>query len=251
MDEFKKVALEAVKAAEERILFHFNQELVAEQKADFSPVTKADKEAEEIIVSTIKKRFPNHGFSGEEFGTDNPNAEFVWYIDPIDGTKEFIHGIETFGTILGLKHGDQIILGVVNLPALKELIFASTQEQTTINAARVGVSKTDDLSKAYINFGGYRVLENQGYMQALINLKNRAQSVKGFPYAYSFSLLVKGKIDGMIDPAALPHDVSAWTIIVKQAGGKYSDFYGNEDTLGPTSLATNGKIHSQLMEILK
>src|SRR3972149_3796794 len=224
MDEFKKVALEAVKAAEERILFHFNQELVAEQKADFSPVTKADKEAEEIIVSTIKKRFPNHGFSGEEFGTDNPNAEFVWYIDPIDGTKEFIHGIET---------------------------FASTQEQTTINAARVGVSKTDDLSKAYINFGGYRVLENQGYMQALINLKNRAQSVKGFPYAYSFSLLVKGKIDGMIDPAALPHDVSAWTIIVKQAGGKYSDFYGNEDTLGPTSLATNGKIHSQLMEILK
>jgi len=89
--QFRKVAMDAVKKAEERIMYYFRHIPKIETKVDRTPVTLADKEAEEIIVSTIKKAFPSHGFMGEEFGTDNKHAEFLWIIDPIDGTKYFIH----------------------------------------------------------------------------------------------------------------------------------------------------------------
>ncbi len=149
LTKFKKVALDAVLKAEERILYYFQNQPKIETKVDRTPVTKADKEVEEIIVSTIKKAFPSHGFMGEEFGSDNEKAEFIWIIDPIDGTKNFIHRLDFFGTVLGLKHQGKIILGVSNMPAISELIFASESEKTTLNNKKIHVSKIGSLKVSF------------------------------------------------------------------------------------------------------
>lgn len=249
--EFKTVALEAVKKAEERILYYFHHLPPIEKKVNMSPVTKADKEAEQIIVDTIKQKFPSHGFLGEEFGSDHDDAEFVWIIDPIDGTKNFIHGLEFFGTVLGLKHEGKIILGISNMPAMGELLFASTEEQTSLNGKPVSVSSIDSLQEAYVTVGSFGKLQEKNYLDALINLQSKTTNMRGYGDVHGYHLVATGRADVMFEPSTHEWDISAYQIIIKQAGGKYSDFSGNESALGPTSLATNGLLHEQMLAVLK
>src|SRR5579872_3447653 len=151
LSEYKKVALNAINKAEEKILYYFHNQPKVQTKIDKTPVTKADREAEEIIVSTIKKAFPDHGFMGEELGSENVDAEFVWIIDPIDGTKNFIHGLNFFGSVLGLLYRGKIILGISNMPAIGELLYASKTEKTTLNNKLVHVSKISKLEDSFVN----------------------------------------------------------------------------------------------------
>src|SRR3989344_1828658 len=218
LDDFKKVALDAVKKAEERILYYFHNLPQIEKKVDMTPVTKADKEAEEIIVDTIKKSFPNHGFLGEEFGSNNDSAEFVWIIDPIDGTKNFIHGLDFFGTVLGLKHQGKIIMGISNMPALAELLFASSEEETTLNGKRVRVSKIDSLSDAFVTMGTLK--NNPAYLQAVTKIGEKSLNTRGYGDVHGYHLVATGKADCMFEAGAKPWDISAFQIIIKQAGGK-------------------------------
>lgn len=248
---YTKTAIEAVKAAEERILYYFHNLPPIEKKADMTPVTKADKEAEEIIITTIKKQFPNHGFLGEEFGKENESSEFQWIIDPIDGTKNFIHGLDFYGTVLGLKHQGKIILGVSNMPSLGELLVASEDEQTTLNGKKVSVSKVDAINEAYVTVGGFAGLKNTSYLAALIEIENKTLNMRGYGDVHGYHLVATGRADVMFEPYTKPWDISAYQIIIKQAGGTYSDFYGNESALGPTSLATNGKLHNTMLALLK
>lgn len=248
---FKKTALEAVEKSSKVILEYFHNLPPIEKKADMSPVTKADKEAEEIIITTIRKQYPNHGFLGEEFGSDNDKAEFVWIIDPIDGTKNFIHGLDFFGTVLGLKHQGKIIMGISNMPALGELLFASSEEKTTLNGKPTSVSKVAALPDAYVTVGGLTRLKDKRYMGALLKLEDIVINMRGYGDVHGYHLVATRKADVMFEPQTKPWDISAYQIIIKQAGGMYSDFDGDEFGLGPTSLATNGLLHQQMLEILK
>lgn len=251
VEQYKKTAINAVKAAEERILYYFHNLPKIEKKADMTPVTKADKEAEEIIISTIKKKFPNHGFLGEEFGQDNESAEFQWIIDPIDGTKNFIHGLDFYGTVLGLKHEGKIILGISNMPSLGEMLIATENEQTTLNGKEVHVSSVSSLGDAYVTMGGFAGLKNKSYLDAVIEIESKTLNMRGYGDVHGYHLVATGRADVMFEPVTKPWDVSAYQIIIKQAGGSYSDFSGNELALGPTSLATNGLLHKEMLEILK
>lgn len=248
---YTKTAIEAIKAAEERILYYFHNLPKIEKKADMTPVTKADKEAEEIIVNIIKKKFPAHGFLGEEFGKENESSEFQWIIDPIDGTKNFIHGLDFYGTVLGLKYQRKIILGISNMPSLKEILVASEDEQTTLNGKKVSVSNIDLLNESYVTMGGFAGLNNKSYLDAVIEVENKTLNMRGYGDIHGYHLIATGRADVMFEPLAKPWDISAYQIIIKQAGGKYSDFYGNELALGPTSLATNGFLHNEMLGILK
>lgn len=249
--EYKKAAIEAVKKAEDRIIYYYHNLPAIEKKIDMTPVTKADKEAEEIIIDTIKKYFPNHGFLGEEFGAENNEAEFIWIIDPIDGTKNFIHKIDFFGTVLGLKYQGKIILGVSNMPALKETLFASIEEETSLNGKKVHVSNIESLEEAYVTIGGLNNLKNESYFKAVTKIEERTLNMRGYGDVHGYHLVATGRADVMFEPKTKPWDVSAYQIIIKQAGGKYSDFSGNEFALGPTSLATNGLLHKELVRIFK
>lgn len=249
LGKFKRVAIDAVKKAEERIIHYFHNLPKIDKKVDMTPVTKADKEAEEIIVDTIRKSFPNHGFLGEEFGADNETAEFVWIIDPIDGTKNFIHGLDFFGTVLGLKYQGKIILGVSNMPALKELLFASEEEQALLNGKSVHVSQINSLTEAFVTMGSLNKLENKSFLKAVLTLGNKTLNMRGFGDVLSYHLVATGRAEVMFESGAKPWDISAFQIIIKQAGGKYSDFDGDEFALGPTSLATNGFLHNEMLKI--
>ena len=250
MDEFKKVAISAVKKAEERILYYFRNQPRIEKKADLSPVTKADREAEEIIIDVIRKKFPRHGFLGEEFGLDNDKSEYIWIIDPIDGTKNFIHELDFWGTILGLKYKGQIILGISNMPALGELLFASQDEKTTLNGKPTHVSKIDNLEDAFVTIGGLGRLREKRYLDAVLKLEEKTMNMRGYGDVHGYHLVATGRADVMFEPKVSPWDISAYQIIIKQAGGMYSDFDGDEFALGPTSLATNGLLHQEMVNIL-
>ncbi len=248
---YKNVAIEAVKLAEERILYYFHNLPKIERKVDMSPVTQADREAEEIIINTIKKSFPDHGFLGEEYGTANDNAEYLWIIDPIDGTKNFIHGIDFFGTVLGLKYRGEIILGISNLPTLNEILVATKDEKTTLNGKEVAVSSIASLEEAYVTVGGYTGIDEKGYLDALLTVKSKARSMKGYGDLHAYHLVATGRADVMFEPSIEAYDISAFQIIMKQAGGKFSDFKGDTLALGPTSLATNGLLHKEMVKILE
>ena len=249
--EFKKVAIEAVKKAEERIMYYYRNLPPIEKKVDMTPVTRADKEAEGIVVDTIRKAFPDHGFFGEELGMDNENAEFVWIIDPIDGTKNFIHGIPFFGTVLGLKHAGKIVLGISNMPALDELLTASEEESTLLNGNEVRVSRISSLQDAFIVVSGFHRLEDDDYRRALLTVRNKTINMRGYGDVHGYHLVATGRADVMFEVGPKPWDVSAFQIIIKQAGGRYSDFSGNPHALGPTSLATNGLLHGEMLRIFR
>lgn len=248
--QFKEVALEAVKKAEEIILHYYQNLPPIETKVDKTPVTKADKEAEEIIVSIIKKSFPNHGIIGEEFGTENEESEFTWIIDPIDGTKNFIHKLDFFGTVLGLKHQGKIILGISNMPAIEELLYASEIEKTTLNNKPVQVSKIPRLEDCFVNFNPSQ-FSNPKFVNIVKNVDARVLNMRGFGDTYGYHLVATGRADIFFEFGPKAWDISAFQIIIKQAGGKYSDFEGNEYALGGTSLATNGFVHQEMLQIIK
>ena len=250
LTKFQKVALDAVLKAEERILYYFQNQPKIETKIDRTPVTKADKEAEEIIVSTIKKAFPNHGFMGEEFGSDNEKAEFIWIIDPIDGTKNFIHGLDFFGTVLGLKHQGKIILGISNMPAINELIFASEAEEATLNNKEIHVSKIGSLEDSFVNLNPSN-FHDPKFVNIVKNVDKKVLNMRGFGDTYGYHLVATGRADVMLEMGPKAWDISAYQIIIKQAGGKYSDFDGDEYALGGTSLATNGLVHKEMLKIIK
>lgn len=250
LGEFKKVAIDAVKKAEEKILYYFHNLPEIEEKVDLTPVTKADKEAEEIIVNTIKKAFPGHGFLGEEFGSSNDKAEYVWIIDPIDGTKSFIHGLDFFGTVLGLRHKGKIILGISNMPAIGELIFASEIDKTTLNNKEVHVSKIGSLRDSFVNFNPSNFGDRR-FVNIVKNVDKKVLNMRGFGDTYGYHLVATGRADVMFEIGPKAWDISAYQIIIKQAGGKYSDFDGNEYALGGTSLVTNGLVHEEMLKIFK
>ncbi len=247
MDEFKKVAIEAVKKAEERIVFYFHNQPDIQKKADLTPVTLADKEAEQIIFDTIKYKFPNHGFIGEESGDYNKDAEFVWILDPIDGTKSFVHRLPFFGTVLGLKKGEDVILGVSNMPIVKETLFASNEEETTLNGKPTRVSQINSLEDAFVNVGS---IGKEKFANVLARLRKEVQAFKGYADLYGYHLVATGRAEAMLEADVKPWDISAFEIIIKQAGGKYSNLSG-EKTLGPDSLASNGLLHEPILNLLK
>lgn len=250
LTEFKNVALNAIQKAEERILHYFHNQPKIETKIDKTPVTKADREAEEIIVSTIKKAFPSHGFMGEEFGSDNDKAEFVWIIDPIDGTKNFIHGLTFFGTVLGLKYQGKIVLGISNMPAIRELLYASETEKTTLNDKPVHVSQIKELENSFVNFNPSN-FDNSKFVNIVKTVDAKVLNMRGFGDTYGYHLVATGRSDVMFEMGPKAWDISAYQIIIKQAGGKYSNFEGDEFALGGTSLATNGLLHQEMLQIIK
>lgn len=250
LNEFKKVAFQAVEKAQERILYYFQHVPKIETKIDKTPVTKADKEAEEIIVSTLKKAFPSHGFMGEEFGSDHENAEFTWIIDPIDGTKNFIHGMNFFGTVLGLQHQGEIILGISNMPALSEFLYASKTEKTTLNGKPVRVSQIRELENSFVNFNPNK-FGNLQFLNIIKAIDKRVVNMRGFGDTYGYHLVATGRSDVFFEFGPKAWDISAFQIIIKQAGGTYSNFEGDEFALGGTSLATNGLLHPEMLHIIQ
>lgn len=249
---FLKVALEAVKKAEKIILKYYPDDIRATLKPDQTPVTLVDVQAEQIIKETIKKQFPDHGFRGEELGKDNDQSDYLWIIDPIDGTKNYTRKIFTFGTELALTQNGEFIVGVSNAPILKELVYAEKNCGAYCNKQEIHVSKVDCLSEAHFSFGGIRYFAKNNLVPELLDLASKVRSTRSFGDFWAFHLLAQGKIDIVVEAEVKICDVAALKVIVEKAGGKITDIYGLPVNLETTTIvATNGKLHSEVLKFFQ
>lgn len=250
--QFLKVALEAAKNAEEVITAYYTDDMEVELKEDETPVTLADRGAEKVIRETIKQAFPDHGFLGEEYGTEEGDSPYVWIIDPIDATKNYIRKIPIFGTQIALMKGDDLILGVSNAPLLNELLYAESGSGAFLNGKPIAVSSVTQPEAAMICHGGLRWFTEKGIFPGVYNLINKVARSRGFGDFYMYHLVASARADVVVEAAISVWDIAAITVIVREAGGKVTDIQGRPITKATESLvATNGILHDAVLDYFK
>lgn len=253
MTENLKVALEAVKKAEEAILRYYEPDVGVDTKADQSPVTIADRTAEETIISTIKAKFPDHTFFGEEGEKADLNNHkgYTWIIDPIDGTKAYIRNNPIFATQLALMHDGELILGVSNAPKLQELVYAEKGQGCYFNGERMRVSGTGNLADAYMSHGSLKYFEKTGKTKQLVNIANSVKQSRGYSDFWPYHFLVQDRLDIMIEADNKLWDIAAQKVIIEEAGGRLTQVDGSEiDHSSTSAVATNGLLHDEVIKML-
>ena len=246
---FLSVALEAARNAEEVITSYYNGDAMNVQlKADETPVTRADTEAEQVIRETIKAAFPEHGFLGEEFGTERGSSPYLWIIDPIDGTKNYIRKIPIFATQIALMQDERLILGVSNAPLLNELLYAAAGSGAFLNDEPITVSDVGKPSDAMICHGGLKWFTPKGVLPGMCELINDTARSRGFGDFYMYHLLASARVDVVVEAAMSIWDIAALSVIVREAGGKVTDMQGRAITKDTVSMvATNGRLHEAVL----
>lgn len=249
--ELLQLAIDAARAAEPIIMQHYCANVAHELKADGSPVTAADKAAEEIIRRTISDRFPDHAFLGEEFG-ETGSSDHVWIIDPIDGTKNFMTGIPVFGTQIALLRKGELILGVSNCPALGELCYGEVGNGAFLNDGPIRVSDVAHLPNARTSFGGLNYFKKIGREEGMLRLINGSRRVRGFGDCWAYHLIASGRFEANIESSIRIWDIAAAAAIVTAAGGKISDIDGKPVTKDiRTFVASNGHLHDEILRALR
>lgn len=252
MDSYLKeleYALKVVKASDRITLKYFRSRSKVNYKPDRSPVTIADKACEKFLVGEISRKFPDHGFYGEEFGEARAihESSLRWIIDPIDGTRNFTRGIPYWGTLCGLEHEGEIVAGIMALPALKTTYYASKGHGAYKNGKRVKVSKIKELSKATVIFGGLNYFIRTRYEKPFLEVVKSSYHDRGFGDCFGYSFVADGSAEVMLDPIVSPWDVAAIKIIIEEAGGIYTDFEGKLTIYSRTGLAGNPYIHESIL----
>ena len=242
-------ALQAADAADSVSLGGFtNRAFTVSRKADNSEVTEIDRNTETAITSVLRGAFPDFGIYGEEHGTSGPtDAEFVWVIDPIDGTTNFVRGVPVWGSLIALVHNDVPVLGVVSSPALGMRWWATVGDGAFFNGTRIHVSTVSELSESHVSTTPNKGWEKVGGLPALQQLQVDALRSRGFGDFWQHMLVAQGAIDIAIDAIGLaPYDNAAIYPIVQEAGGTITDRFGNSDWRANSMISTNGLLHQHV-----
>lgn len=248
---FLDTALDAARAAAEVIRRYYQRNLEVVIKADKSPVTQADVETEKVIHKIISERFPAHGFYGEETGQSAMDAEYLWLVDPIDGTKAFVREYPFFSTQIALMHRGKLILGVSSAPVYGELAWGEIGKGAFLNDKPIKVSELDTIEASAISAGNLKSLASSEQWGRFGKLVARAHRIRGYGDFLHYHLLAAGKIDVVIESDVNVLDIAALSVIVEAAGGKFTDLRGGPLTLDTTTvLASNGKLHSAVLGAL-
>lgn len=214
--------------AGEIALKYFRTDLAIDEKDDHSPVTRADREIESALRAMIRDEFPAHGIVGEEHGSENTDAEFVWYIDPIDGTKSFAIGRPLFGTIIGLTHAGRPVVGLVDQAFTKERWFGIADASSTHNGRRIKVAARRDLKDARLYVGAPSTFRDTDCSAGYDALCQTAKWTQYSGDCYAYGLLASGWIDLVVERDLKPHDVVGVVPIVSGAGGYIADWTGRD-----------------------
>lgn len=254
-NDFKKIAIESALKGGEILLGYLGKVKKIGYKGVINLVTEADRLSEDAIVKIIRKNFPEHNILTEESKGYERKSEYKWIIDPLDGTTNYAHGFPVYCVSIALEKEEEIILGVVYNPVLKELFVAEKNKGVFLNGKRIYVSKTKELSKSLLATGfPYDIRESK--INNLDHFKNftlRSQAIRrAGSAALDLCYLAKGIFDGFWELKLSPWDTAAGILMVKEAGGEVTDFCGkNFSIYRKNILATNGKIHSQMINVLK
>ena len=246
-----KAALDAAEQAAviARSLYQHNLEV--RLKADKSPVTEADVRCEIAIREILESRFPSHGFFGEETGSRDRQAESLWLVDPIDGTKAFVREYPMFSTQIALMRRGEIVLGVSSAPVYGELGFAERGRGAYLNGKALAVSQVSNVESAALSTGNMKSLATGPQWARFGQLVSQVSRIRGYGDFLHYHLLAAGKIDAVIETDVNILDIAACVAIVTEAGGRFTDLGGAPISLNSTSvLATNGRMHAPILEAL-
>ena len=252
LDRALDIALQAARAAGELIARHFERGVEVEIKADATPVTIADREAEDAIRHLLDRAFPDHAILGEERGRAG-ESEFLWLVDPLDGTKSFVRGTPFFSTQIALMHQGELVLGVSHAPLYGETMWARRGGGAFLDGRRVQVAATRALKDASLSFGNIKTLtakpQRWNAFGALIREVNR---VRGYGDFCHYHLLARGGLDTVIESDVNILDIAALAVIVREAGGVFTDLQGAGLTLETNSVLATATVdlHSEIRERL-
>lgn len=213
-----------------------------EHKADASPVTLADREAEALIRRRIGARYPEHAILGEEFGEDSKSATHRWLVDPIDGTKAFIRGVPLYGVLVGLEIEGRIEVGAAYFPALNELCAAATGLGCTLNGRAVRVSSARTLADSTVGFTDIASFAEYGRAEAWGRVAAAAYDRRGWSDAYGHMLVATGRMEAMFDPVMNAWDCGPFPVLLREAGGYFGDWSGNETVYAGEGLSTTAAL---------
>jgi histidinol-phosphatase len=242
-------AVEAARAAGEIALRYYRGEFDVALKADQTPVTQADREAEQAIRTVLGRAFPGHGFLGEEFGAEG-STESRWIIDPIDGTKNFVRRIPVWAVLIALEEDGEVTTGVVFNPVSDELCWARRGEGAYHNGECIRVSAVERLADATLLHAGLGLLRSTGWWDGFLRLVDATSRQRGFGDYYGYQLVAEGKAEIYLEVDLKPWDVAAVKILVEEAGGRLTDFKGRPDIYDGTVIASNGRLHEEALRLL-
>ena len=251
MSGFLDKALEAARAAAEIQRKYYRRNVETRIKADRTPVTVADVECEEAIHAIIGGAFPDHAFLGEETGRHEGSGDYLWLVDPIDGTKSFVRQYPFFSTQIALMRGDELVLGVSSAALFDELAWAEQGEGAWLNGERIQVSEVSELGNATLSTGNIRGLAASAGWQRFGNLVSAVDRIRGYGDFYHYHLLAAGKVDVVVESEVNILDIAALSVIVREAGGRFTDISGAAPGLETTTvLASNGLLHDATAQYL-
>ena len=247
-----QAALEAAEAATQVVRDLYRKNLAVTVKADRSPVTEADVRAEEAIRGVLERHFPGYGFYGEETGRHAMDAESLWLVDPIDGTKSFVRDTPFFSTQIALWRGGRIVLGVSAAPAYGELAWAERGQGAFLDGRRIGVSAVATLDRAILSTGNLKTLAAGPGWSRFGRLVGEVDRLRGYGDFVHYHLLARGALDAVLESDVNILDIAALSVIVEEAGGRFTDLDGAPLTLDTTTvLATNGPLHEAVLARLR
>lgn len=248
-----QAALEAAAAAAAVIRELYQRNLTVVTKADKSPVTEADVRAEEEIRRVLSARFPSYGFYGEETGQHAMDARCIWLVDPIDGTKSFVRECPFFSTQIALLRDGELVLGVSSAPAYGEIAWAERGGGAWLDGRALRVSAVDEIDAAIVSSGNLKTLAlDRPRWDKYGQLVARVNRIRGYGDFVHYHLLARGALDAVIESDVNILDIAALTVIVEEAGGRFTDLDGTPISLNTTSvLASNGKLHASLLDALR
>ncbi len=250
-------ALEVALEVEAIILDHYQSgDLNVDRKHDNSPVTIADRQAETVIRAGISRHFPGDGVLGEEFGETVGSTGFHWVLDPLDGTKAFIHGVPLFGTLIGVEFKKQCVLGVCHFPALGETAWAVKGRGAWWRKAgcaprRAQVSQTADLAQGLFSFTTVQGFTRIGRPEVFAALVERAGLSRGWGDCYGHILVATGRAEVMVDPLMNPWDAAAIVPIVEEAGGAFVDWRGEPTIYSGNGISVNAALRETVLNITR
>lgn len=251
LDAIHKSAIEIAKEGGVHTLKYFNQSVEVERKSDDSPVTVADREAESIMRESITKKFPDHGIIGEEHGRTNESSVIQWILDPIDGTKSFIHGVPLYTTLIGVVVDGQPVCGVIYAPVLNELCEAAKGKGARLNDQECSVRECDDLSEAtFLSTDAYTAVEYD-FGAAFDSLMEQTRLHRTWGDAYGHMMVATGRADIMFDPILSIWDAAPMQTILSEAGGVFCDTTGKETIESGNGISCSRPLLPEVLKVFE
>lgn len=248
LEELAEFAVDLAWKAGRRTLAFFQTGVAAEEKRDGTPVTLADREAERVLREGVRERFPDDSLQGEEYDDEIGTSSRTWIFDPIDGTKGFVHGVPLYSVLVAMVEDGRPKLGVIHLPGLNETVYAFLNGGCWWNGRRARVSAVDRVEQALVLCSDFPGKEQGERTPERLFEKARLRRTWGD--AYGYALVATGRAEVMVDPIVAPWDVAAIEPILREAGGRFTSFEGEDRFDGGSGVGTNGLVHDEVLSLL-